>query len=92
MDAIDTFCQDFYNYQQHGIDFLISGSTHTVKKVVLHTNIVSDTFRATVHRLTFVLSREPHSSSDTSAVLGRFKVDQKTTKTVGSSPATVMSY
>lgn len=31
---------DFYNYLQHGIDFLISGTTHTVKKVILHTNIV----------------------------------------------------
>lgn len=31
---------DFYNYQQHGIDFLISGSTHTVKKIVLHSNVV----------------------------------------------------
>ncbi|KAH9943487.1 UPF0183-domain-containing protein [Epithele typhae] len=29
----------FYNYQQHGIDFLISGATHAVKKVVLHSNV-----------------------------------------------------
>ncbi|KAF5333094.1 hypothetical protein D9611_002433 [Ephemerocybe angulata] len=29
----------FYNYFQHGIDFLISDTTHIVKKVVLHTNI-----------------------------------------------------
>ena len=32
---------DFYNYFQHGIDFLISGVTHTVRKIILHTNIVS---------------------------------------------------
>ena len=32
---------DFYNYFDHGIDFLISDSTHIVKKIVLHTNIVS---------------------------------------------------
>ncbi|KAJ2920098.1 hypothetical protein MD484_g343, partial [Candolleomyces efflorescens] len=31
----------FYNYFDHGIDFLISDSTHIVKKIVLHTNIVS---------------------------------------------------
>lgn len=31
---------DFYNYFQHGIDFLISGTTHAVKKIILHTNIV----------------------------------------------------
>ncbi|GBE79685.1 hypothetical protein BKA93DRAFT_723292 [Sparassis latifolia] len=29
----------FYNYLQHGIDFLISGSTHLVKKIILHSNI-----------------------------------------------------
>jgi len=29
----------FYNYFQHGIDFLISGATHTVRKIILHTNI-----------------------------------------------------
>ena len=33
-------CLDFYNYLQHGIDFLISGNTHTVKKIILHTNVV----------------------------------------------------
>jgi len=30
----------FYNYFQFGIDFLISGSTHRVKKIILHTNVV----------------------------------------------------
>lgn len=35
---------DFYNYFQHGLDFLISGSTHIVKKIVLHSNVVSDSF------------------------------------------------
>jgi len=34
---------DFYNYFQHGLDFLITGDTHKVKKIVLHTNIVSIT-------------------------------------------------
>jgi hypothetical protein len=34
-------CPDFYNYFQHGIDFLIAGDTHVVKKIILHTNIVS---------------------------------------------------
>ena len=32
---------DFYNYFQYGVDFLISGTTHTVRKIILHTNIVS---------------------------------------------------
>ncbi|KDQ64597.1 hypothetical protein JAAARDRAFT_75176 [Jaapia argillacea MUCL 33604] len=29
----------FYNYFQHGIDILISGGSHIVKKIILHTNI-----------------------------------------------------
>ena len=32
---------DFYNYFQYGLDFLISETTHLVKKIVLHTNVVS---------------------------------------------------
>ena len=40
---------DFYNYFQHGIDILLSGTTHTVKKIILHSNIV---------RLLFIASFE----------------------------------
>jgi len=29
----------FYNYFQYGLDFLISETTHIVKKIVLHTNV-----------------------------------------------------
>ncbi|KAG9011560.1 hypothetical protein FRB94_008129 [Tulasnella sp. JGI-2019a] len=29
----------FYNYFQYGMDFLIDGVTHTVRKVVLHSNV-----------------------------------------------------
>jgi len=32
---------DFYNYFQHGIDFLLSDHTHIVKKIILHSNVVS---------------------------------------------------
>ena len=28
------------NYFQHGLDFLIDGDAHTVKKILLHTNAV----------------------------------------------------
>ena len=31
---------DFYNYFQFGIDFLISGRTHVVQKIILHSNVV----------------------------------------------------
>ncbi|KAH7343965.1 hypothetical protein B0J17DRAFT_197676 [Rhizoctonia solani] len=29
----------FYNYFQHGLDFLISGKTHRVRKIILHSNV-----------------------------------------------------
>ncbi|KAF8607709.1 hypothetical protein BDV93DRAFT_519726 [Ceratobasidium sp. AG-I] len=29
----------FYNYFQHGLDFLISGKTHRVRKIIIHTNV-----------------------------------------------------
>ncbi|CAE6478320.1 unnamed protein product [Rhizoctonia solani] len=29
----------FYNYFQHGLDFLISGKTHRVRKIIAHTNV-----------------------------------------------------
>ncbi|CAE6347262.1 unnamed protein product [Rhizoctonia solani] len=29
----------FYNYFQHGIDFLISGKTHRVRKIIVHSNV-----------------------------------------------------
>ncbi|KAL1747717.1 hypothetical protein HDZ31DRAFT_31457 [Schizophyllum fasciatum] len=45
----------FYNYFRHGIDFLISGSTHVVEKIVLHTNI----FETISH---FLSPREPPPS------------------------------
>lgn len=35
---------DFYNYFQYGIDILLSGTTHTVKKIILHSNIVRRLF------------------------------------------------
>ena len=39
---------DFYNYFQHGIEFLISGTTNVVRKIILHTNVVSR-FTSYVH-------------------------------------------
>ncbi|KAG8903971.1 SNAP receptor [Tulasnella sp. 403] len=30
----------FYNYFQYGIDFLISGTSHVVKKAILHSNVI----------------------------------------------------
>ncbi|KAG8887318.1 hypothetical protein FRB98_000246 [Tulasnella sp. 332] len=40
MDAYTNHCAiDFYNYFQYGMDCLIDGVTHTVRKVVLHSNV-----------------------------------------------------
>jgi hypothetical protein len=51
---------DFYNYFQHGIDFLITGDTHIVRKIILHTNIVSEVTR----KLRLRLLDHPWSSQD----------------------------
>lgn len=42
--------QDFYNYFQHGLDFFISGSTHTVKKIIIHSNIASSIPLSEIHQ------------------------------------------
>jgi hypothetical protein len=34
------YTPDFYNYFQHGLDFLISGSSHLVRKIIIHSNVV----------------------------------------------------
>jgi hypothetical protein len=76
---------DFYNYFQYGIDFLISGATHTVRKIILHTNIVSPTTAYIVSGLSVVA---PNSlarlcSIDTNDARGRSRGCQRMMKTVG---------
>ena len=39
--SMTLYSVDFYNYFQHGIDFLLSDHTHIVKKIILHSNVVS---------------------------------------------------
>jgi hypothetical protein len=34
---------DFYNYFHHGVDFLMSGQTHVVRKIIIHSNMVRHT-------------------------------------------------
>lgn len=74
---------DFYNYFDHGIDFLISDSTHIVKKIVLHTNVVSVVALVTqlitnCHLESLAL----RCSNDTRDALGRSKALQRMTRTV----------
>ena len=85
--AHSAISSDFYNYFQHGIDFLISGTTHIVIKIVLHTNIVSSSRTITIiifsppARLP-ARSLERRSSSGTSGVPGRSRAAPRTTRTV----------
>ena len=50
------FPKDFYNYFQRGIDFLISGTTHTVRKIILHTNVVSSITTSMIHGLSVTMT------------------------------------
>lgn len=45
LDSLLPWSLDFYNYFSHGIDFLISGQTHLVRKIILHSNVVSYNLR-----------------------------------------------
>jgi Uncharacterised protein family (UPF0183) len=75
---------DFYNYFQHGIDFLISDHTHIVKKIILHTNVVCICFQTEnlVYRC-WSSSLVRLFSKGTSGVPGLLKDGPKTMKTVG---------
>lgn len=37
---LSIYALDFYNYFHHGVDFLISGQTHIVRKIIIHSNVV----------------------------------------------------
>ena len=73
---------DFYNYQQYGIDFLLSGSSHTVKKVILHSNVVSSVHSDRGFPRLISDSPEPLYFSGTKGVHGRSRGVRRTTRTV----------
>ncbi|KAI0347234.1 UPF0183-domain-containing protein [Trametopsis cervina] len=54
----------FYNYFQHGIDFLLSGTTHVVKKVVLHTNIPGTALFQRYKRCPWSIEGQPEDDED----------------------------
>ena len=84
-----TFTPDFYNYPQYGIDFLISGATHTVRKIILHTNIVG----LITTDIVYGLNVDPTNSlahlcsTDTNDAHGRSRGCQRTTRMVGIHPS-----
>jgi hypothetical protein len=63
---------DFYNYFQHGIDFLLSDHTHVVKKIILHTNVVSTISLHVIHYLIHsVAGHTPFPAVQTMSVADR---------------------
>ncbi|KAI0353606.1 UPF0183-domain-containing protein [Trametes cingulata] len=62
----------FYNYQQHGIDFLISGSTHTVKKIVLHSNVPGTPLFQRYKRCPWEIEGRPEDDEDESPPRKKF--------------------
>ncbi|KAH8830442.1 hypothetical protein DL96DRAFT_1592908 [Flagelloscypha sp. PMI_526] len=54
----------FYNYFRHGIDFLISSTSHQVKKIILHTNIPGTPMFQIYKRCPWELESEPEDDED----------------------------
>ncbi|KAI0702874.1 UPF0183-domain-containing protein [Cytidiella melzeri] len=54
----------FYNYFQHGIDFLMSGTAHTVKKMILHTNIPGTALFQRYKRCPWAIQGQPEDDED----------------------------
>ncbi|OCH92937.1 UPF0183-domain-containing protein [Obba rivulosa] len=62
----------FYNYLQHGIDFLISGSTHTVRKIILHSNIPGSPLFQRYKRCPWEIEGRPEDNEDETPPRMRF--------------------
>ncbi|KAG9218976.1 hypothetical protein CCMSSC00406_0001386 [Pleurotus cornucopiae] len=56
----------FYNYFQHGLDFLISGTSHIVRKVIVHTNIPGTPQFQRYKRCIWELEGQPEDDEDDS--------------------------
>ncbi|KAI0750740.1 UPF0183-domain-containing protein [Daedaleopsis nitida] len=68
----DTDGDYFYNYQQHGMDFLISGATHTVKKIVLHSNVPGTPLFQRYKRCPWEIEGRPEDDEDETPPRKRF--------------------
>ncbi|KAI9001067.1 UPF0183-domain-containing protein [Trametes punicea] len=62
----------FYNYQQHGIDFLISGNTHIVKKIVMHSNVPGTPLFQRYKRCLWEIEGHPEDDEDESPPRKKF--------------------
>ncbi|KAG6336846.1 hypothetical protein ID866_2242 [Astraeus odoratus] len=54
----------FYNYFHHGIDFLVSGQTHTVRKIILHSNVPGSPLFQYYKRCPWELEGKPEDDED----------------------------
>ncbi|KAF9464456.1 hypothetical protein BDZ94DRAFT_1354305 [Collybia nuda] len=68
----ETVTDYFYNYFQHGLDFLISGSTHVVKKIVLHSNVAGSPLFQQYKRCNWEIEGNPEDDEDDSPPRKRF--------------------
>ncbi|OBZ70459.1 hypothetical protein A0H81_09967 [Grifola frondosa] len=68
----DTDTDYFYNYLQHGIDFLVSGSTHIVKKIILHTNVPGTPLFQRYKRCPWEIESQPEDDEDETPPRKRF--------------------
>ncbi|KXN86437.1 hypothetical protein AN958_10299 [Leucoagaricus sp. SymC.cos] len=62
----------FYNYFQHGLDFFISGNTHTVKKIIVHTNIPGSPLFQRYKRCNWEIEGTPEDDEDDTPPRKRF--------------------
>ncbi|KAI5833855.1 UPF0183-domain-containing protein [Schizophyllum commune Tattone D] len=62
----------FYNYFRYGIDFLISGKTHVVEKIVLHTNIPGSPLFQRYKRCNWEIEGTPEDDEDDTPPRKRF--------------------
>ncbi|KAF8812534.1 UPF0183-domain-containing protein [Phlegmacium glaucopus] len=62
----------FYNYFQYGLDFLISETTHLVKKIVLHTNVPGTPLFQRYKRCNWEIEGKPEDDEDDTPPRKRF--------------------
>ncbi|KAK7470533.1 hypothetical protein VKT23_001958 [Stygiomarasmius scandens] len=62
----------FYNYFQHGLDFLLSGTTHVVKKIILHSNIPGSPLFQRYKRCNWEIEGKPEDDEDDTPPRKRF--------------------
>ncbi|TFK23243.1 UPF0183-domain-containing protein [Coprinopsis marcescibilis] len=62
----------FYNYFQHGLDFLMDGATHIVRKIVVHTNLPGSPLFQRYKRCYWEIEGTPEDDEDDSPPRKRF--------------------